>query len=287
MAVDVNRFIELRPHLYHVTSAAKLPRIRSQRRLESAAALLTRAGLLDLVARQRTEQHLFTIDGMEVSLPSQEPLREGNIEFAEGWTFSHVVALLNQRVFFWPGSYMRHGPSDHGLRHHQGYGAQTPAVLRVPTNDLLKTNSDNPPEFCRYHSGAPRRSRGRRSPRGPDTFLKAVRCGFLEREVVEVAFVEKAILPDSTTLRRYSWTSWDPLFEAEDRVERAVAVAFPQDQRAAVLEALWEYAGSEPTRVRLGILALANGDADAVAKLVRDANVDFRDILSGVGRPEK
>jgi hypothetical protein len=74
--------------------------------------------------------------------------------------------------------------------------------------------------------------------------------------------------------------SWDPLFEAEDWVESAVAAAFPQDQRAAVFAALGQYAGSEPTKVRLAILGLAKGNLGAVVKYVRDANEDFRDVLS-------
>jgi hypothetical protein len=280
MAIDLERFVEIRPLMFHLTASNNLPRIRSLRQLESAAILLARAGLHDEMTRRRPENQIITVDDIEVCLRDQTPLHERNVEFAEGWDFSQVVALLNQRVFFWPGSNMRHGPNDHGFRFYERYEHEDLAVLRVPTRDLLKSNSDNPPEFCRYNSGSPRCSRGRGSPRGSDTFLTASCCNFLEREAVEVAFVGKAVLPDSTSIRRFSWTSWDPLFGNEACLEMAVAEAFPESEREAALEALARYTGSEPTRVRLRIVALARGNLDAVMTYVKQANEDYRDILS-------
>jgi hypothetical protein len=100
MAIDLSRFIQLRPHMYHSTAVANLPRLRSHRRLESAAVLPAKAGSPELLDRRRQQHLLVTIDGVAVCLRDQEPLREGNIEFAEGWTFSRVVSLLNERGFF-------------------------------------------------------------------------------------------------------------------------------------------------------------------------------------------
>jgi hypothetical protein len=60
----------------------------------------------------------------------------------------------------------------------------------------------------------------------------------------------------------------------------AVAEAFLESEREAALEALARYTGSEPTRVRLRIVALARGNLDAVMTYVKQANEDYRDILS-------
>jgi hypothetical protein len=75
--------------------------------------------------------------------------------------------------------------------------------------------------------------------------------------------------------------------EISDTVQQAVAAAFPDDDRPAVLAALRGYQWGEPTRVQLAILALADGDLDKVENLVEHANGDYRDVLYWAEYPEE
>ena len=211
MAFSLQRFAEVRPYLYQLTATGNLGRVRSRRCLESAKSLLTAAGQLGLLHHRRGRHHTITLDGMTVSLRDQTPRYEGNIEFEAGWTFAQVIALLNQRVFFWPGTLA--GPIDYGTRHYERYEAEQPAVIRVRTRSLLRANPGNSPLFCRYNSGSPRCSGGVRSPRGAATFQTLltptdIRLG----KVVEVTFVGSACLPDDAEQRGESWAEWGPLF---------------------------------------------------------------------------
>ncbi len=210
MAFSLERFVEVRAYMYHLTAASNLARIRSLKCLESAKVLLERADQPELLHQRRPANLVITIDGLLVSLRDQSPLHEGNIDFEDGWTFRRVVALLNQRVFFWPG--WERGPIDYGLRHYERHKAERPAVLRVRTASLLRANEGNPPLFCRFNSGSPRCCGGLRSPRGSETFLEAKLCKFVPSEVVEVAFVGAAYLPEDIEVRGGSWTKWDRLF---------------------------------------------------------------------------
>ena len=74
---------------------------------------------------------------------------------------------------------------------------------------------------------------------------------------------------------------------AED-VQRAVAAAFPAAERPAALAALKGYrARREPDRVRLAILALADGELAEVQRLLGAANEDYRDVLYWAEYPEE
>jgi hypothetical protein len=210
VAFTLKRFVEVRPYLYHLTAQSNLGRLLSHRRLESAEQLLNRGGQLNRLDQHRRGHHTIDIDGVAVSLRDQAPLYEGNIDFEAGWTFPQVIALLNQRVFFWPGTAA--GPIDYGLRHYARYEAERPSVIRVRTLSLLSSNALNPPLFCRYNSGSPRCSGGVRSPRGSATFQAARFTGYLPSEVVEVTFIGTVCLPEDTELRGESWEEWGPMF---------------------------------------------------------------------------
>jgi hypothetical protein len=70
-----------------------------------------------------------------------------------------------------------------------------------------------------------------------------------------------------------------------DDVRRAVTNAFPPGQQDGVTAALKRYRGPEGARVRLAILALADGDAAEVDRMVRAANGDYRDVLLWAEEP--
>ena len=210
MAFSFERFAAVRPYLYHLTATTNIRRLRSDRFLESAERLLNRGGQLDRPNQPRGGHQTIEIDGEAISIRDQAPLYEGNIEFEAGWTFPQFIALLNQRVFFWPGTAA--GPIDYGLRHYDRYKAERPAVIRVRTQSLFRSNNLNPPLFCRYNSGSPRCSGGARSPRGSATFQTAGDNAYPPGKVVEVTLVGTACLPDDTELRGENWAEWGPLF---------------------------------------------------------------------------
>jgi hypothetical protein len=71
------------------------------------------------------------------------------------------------------------------------------------------------------------------------------------------------------------------------RVRQAVARSFPADQHAAILELLAEYQSNERPRVQLAILALANGDEKRLRTFLREAKLDYRDVLLWAEYPDE
>ena len=109
------------------------------------------------------------LDGYRRIVRDQAPLHAGHIEFAPGFSYDDLVALLNGLVFFWPGNDA--GPIREGQNHFKRYAAEQPVILRIRTEDLIASAGWGRVRGCKYNSGAPRTTNGRRSPRGPDTFF--------------------------------------------------------------------------------------------------------------------
>ena len=71
-------------------------------------------------------------------------------------------------------------------------------------------------------------------------------------------------------------------------VRRAVAAAFQEADRPAVLAALMACGlGRGAARVQLAILVLADGDLNKIEQLVTAANEDYRDVLYWAEYPEE
>lgn len=194
MALDPAAFTRTRPYAYHLTSKANLRLILASRRIDCAATLILKGGRKELLRRRRSKHEAVHVDGRAVSLRDQAPLHEGNLALSGVWSFADLVEALNKRVFFWPGT--ESGPNDYGHRHFGRYVVEKPALIRVKTCELLEANG-SAAEFCRYNSGSPRYSGGRPSPRGPNTFVSAVRFTGSPSNVVELVFRERAALPAS------------------------------------------------------------------------------------------
>lgn len=191
MPFDLNRFVTARPYLYHLTATANIPLIRRHRRLLCAEQLLRQGGRDDLLDQRRSGMMSVPFDGAEVLIRDQDPLHKGSIAFEQGWTFAHFVRLLNQHVFFWPGTAA--GPIPYGIRHFARYHNSRPTLIRVPTQSVF--GNCVTPHFCRFNSGSPRCSRGRHSPRGDATFVTAGEFDGGPAQVVEVVFKEALLLP--------------------------------------------------------------------------------------------
>lgn len=202
MPVDLRRFAVSRPFLYHLTASGNVRSIRSAMRIESAAKLMKQAGKTALVKSRRRGMLELVVAGNTVVIRDQDPLHARNIELRDGWSFERFIESLNCRVFFWPG--VGDGPNGYGKRHFARYRSEEPSILRVPFEDMLDANPGIDPLFCRYNSGSPRWSRGKPSPRGPQTFIPACVFSSGVAQVVEVTFLDEVALPRSTQVATLS-----------------------------------------------------------------------------------
>src|SRR5262249_6706185 len=143
----------------------------------------------------------------EITIRDQCALQLGHVEFTGGWDESHLLTALGERVFFWPGD--NDGPIAHGRRLFDAYRSQHQTTLRVGFRDLLAANLKLSPYFSRFNSGGPRTVAGRKSPRGPDTFLAAKNWIDTPSRVVEVSFVGSVSLPQTSEV--WEGTGWQQL----------------------------------------------------------------------------
>ncbi len=203
-------FARRRPYVYHLSHRDNLRHLRETGCLVPAAILMERAGRADLLRTPRRAHERVSVDGRIIALRDQRPLRRGNAGLSRGYAFGDLVESLNRRVFFWPGD--RNGPIDYGVRHFEHYEHEHPIVLRVGFAALAASNPLVEPLFCRYNSGSPRCSYGRRSPRGPGTFLTAAAFDGTPNQVVEVTFENEIALPPGTEFAGQPGGPWRSLF---------------------------------------------------------------------------
>lgn len=199
MAVDINRFVQLRPFLYHVTAQENLAALCQQRVMSPAAELMRRAQRPDLVRWRRPDSVVLDLQGQKVVIKDQRPLVEANLALEGSWELGDFVEYLNHLVFFWPGR--ADGPISNGKRLLSRYEADAPAVIRIATAELLSANAGLEPLFCPFNSGAARQNAGVRARRGPNLFTSAERFPRRESEVVELAFRSEVTLPESVEVR--------------------------------------------------------------------------------------
>jgi len=183
--LDSQRYARLRPYLFHNTDASNLAGIRKFHHLYSPSAV----GVGFRSRRPTNERHYW--EGQSFVLRDQRPLQFGHVEFEDGWTRDDLLAALADRVFFWPGD--SNGPITPARRLARRYPQSV--LLRIDLVDLLCANQGNDPQFCRYNSGGPRTTGGRKSPRGPSTFQSAHEWKSRSCDVVEVCFRNSVILP--------------------------------------------------------------------------------------------
>jgi hypothetical protein len=179
-------------------------------RLFPAAALMERSGRTDLLRARRSGAIEVRISEASISIRDQAVLHRGNAQFPDGYTFEEFIESLNRRVFFWPGK--AGGPNDYGMRHFQRYQEERPVILRVGLQSLLAANVNVRPRFCRFNSGSPRCSYGKKSPRGPNVFLFAEDFNGGPADVVEVTFDAAVLLPRDCEFGASPLGPWKRLF---------------------------------------------------------------------------
>lgn len=203
--MKVANFLDSRPYAYHLTANQNVTGICLAKMLFSATALATSAHEKEILKARR----LSSVEFERAEIRDQKPLHKGSIEFAQGFCFKQLLALINSLVYFWPGNLG--GPIANGQRHFNKYRAESPAVLRIPTVDLLDANEDEP-LVSRFNSGSPRCNQGRKSPRGPETFRLMPNFSEPPSKVVELVFRGTVRLPMSTEVGESPTGPWWPLF---------------------------------------------------------------------------
>lgn len=189
MNLDIQRFAELRPYLYHLSARENLPAILRTRELRCARLLLEAAQKVQYVSERRTDHLLLDASEGSILIRDQKPLSVGAIKFEMGWDLARFVAHVNQHVFFWPGA--PSGPIRAGMNHFARYRHEGPAIVRFKTDP--KTLSSL--LYCRFNSGAPRCSGGKYSPRGSDTYLPPNHFNGNPGDVIEVVARDAFPLP--------------------------------------------------------------------------------------------
>jgi uncharacterized protein DUF7002 len=203
------QFARSRPYLYHLTDRSNLTHIRKTNKLLPAASLMVRAGRDDLLRVRRLRHEKLALGKTVILVRDQAPLHKGNMEMVGGFPFEDFIESINRRIFFWPGTAI--GPNSYGVRHFERYQEEHPVLLRIGFGSLLLANPSADPLFCTYNSGAPRCSNGKKSPRGPDTFLSAFEFNATPSQVVEVTFRSELELPPDASFGNQPTGPWNSL----------------------------------------------------------------------------
>jgi hypothetical protein len=195
--MDIQKFVFLRPYLYHLTDKRNLVSIFRDNILRSTVNLVSSVGLHDadiFLHTRRVGHKDISNTNRIVILRDQDPLFEkiASKNLESGVTFGDFVHILNSRVFFWAKESDLAG-------HYKRYENQKeyPVILRLSTSELFDSNDHNP-KFCRLNSGAPRCSSYYKEgapPRGHNTFLYAEDYQGTPSSVREVTFENYCKLP--------------------------------------------------------------------------------------------
>jgi hypothetical protein len=185
--MDINKFIQLRPYLYHLTDKNNLCLILKKRKLLSTKSLIELSGndTYNVFNLERREGHAqIKINNTIVSIRDQKPISETNLSkcLTNGWTCSDFYDYLNSRVFMWPTIKRLES-------HYNTYSDENPIILRFSTSEIIELNPHV--KFCRLNSGATRshpKYKGAPPQRGENTFLSANDYGFPAAGVAEATF---------------------------------------------------------------------------------------------------
>jgi hypothetical protein len=194
-----------RPYLYHLTSTGNVALILKSGKLLCAAKILSGSGMTEKITQKRPVKLQVPTSMGAVDIRDQAPLHRGNTTLHKNWDFEDLLKELNSRVFFWPGG--AKGPISYGQRHFERYAAEPPAVLRFSTKTMVALNEKRI-EVCKYNSGSPRCTKGKGSPRGPQTFIPLSKCEWRPSQLVEVTIKDYADLPSAIDLSFDLGRSW-------------------------------------------------------------------------------
>jgi hypothetical protein len=194
--MDLEKFIERTPYLYHLTSQENAKNIINQQKLFSTNELISQSGNEDYekVKREKRPAHLtLTVNGITVDIRDQQPISMVALPkcLTDGWSVGDFLYHLNDRVFMWP-------TLKRLWSHFNRYENEKPVIFRFSTRDIIKANPHV--KFCRLNSGATRANSylgGKAPARGADTFQRAEDYDFPIGSVAEVTFETECIVAGS------------------------------------------------------------------------------------------
>lgn len=203
------KFIKLRPRLYHLTNTANIPNIIDSGYLystEQIASIVNLANANAFLSKRRPENVILRSPSASFVIRDQKPIFEQALSrsLPNGWAPSDFVALLNRRVFFWP--------TLKDLRSHFGTYTKREediTILSIDTQEVFSLNA--PPLFCEYNSGATRPHpyfNGKPAPRGPNTFRNIDEFGKPLSQIREVTFEKMVKLPSKLLLSTHPEGPW-------------------------------------------------------------------------------
>ncbi len=209
MPLKHSQLIKTRPYLFHLTHRDNIPGIRRVRVLYSAGQIMQLANDTSYMRTKRSISIQLQAQNFTYNIRDQQPLYKGKLKLRGGWSFEDLIESLNERVFFWPGTF--YGPIPHGRRNFARYIAEKPMILRVVTEEILSLNKSAHPEYCRYNSGSPRCVNGMGSPKGPKTFVSPKDVDYSTSKVIEVTFRTSVLLPTNVEIGETLLGPWKRL----------------------------------------------------------------------------
>lgn len=168
--MDIDKFLKLRPKLYHLTHKDNIESIKQTKKIYSTDYIVKKSGIEEpevFLKTRRSRLEKVNFNGSEVYLRDQIPLRPSMIDKAMDGTCTsdEYIFLLNKRVFFWP-------TKNRLERHYKTYKDQDPVILIFDTKEVYDLNKERV-KFCRLNSGALRANSylgGKPPARGLNTF---------------------------------------------------------------------------------------------------------------------
>ncbi len=185
--MDLQKYIEKRPFLYHLTCEENAVNIIEKGKLLSTNALIELSGNKEdnKVKRERRLKHYpLLIEGTQLYLRDQRPISEKALGkcLTDGWNVGDFLYHLNDRVFMWPSL-------ERLWKHFNRYEAEKPVIFRFLAKDIIEANPHV--KFSRLNSGATRANShlgGKAPARGANTFLSASDFILPIGQVAEVTF---------------------------------------------------------------------------------------------------
>lgn len=194
--MNADKFVSLRPFLYHLTDKRNFDSILSDRTLRSTEQLAKISNLENVESFLKTRRavHAQISNGKTIyHIRDQKPFSVTIVEKAleKGCTVEDFLFLLNTKVFFWA----KLGDLESHYKRYKKEG-ESPIIFRVKTEELFAINK--PAKFCRLNSGGPRCSAylgGKGAERGYNTFQDSSNFDASPSSVKEVTFGNECFLP--------------------------------------------------------------------------------------------
>lgn len=207
--MDIEKFIESRPYLYHLTDSNNVEHILTEGALVCCNTIIGRTNLTNIEKaciskRKRVDHVKVHVNKREISIRDQKPITNAlGRSLTHGWTVEQFLCYLNDHVYFWPSVALL-------KRHYKRYVDENPVILRLPTAQVVQVNNSAPLfSFC--NSGATRcvsHYGGNPAPRGPNTFVPAEQFERVPSKVIEVTYNGSCELPNDVCLSSNPDGNW-------------------------------------------------------------------------------